>query len=229
MKIGLLARIRSARDIPSLRGSPPTRITQSAPSNASSALSDALTSASSGNAQSSSSIMVPFKDGSAGVISSNCKRHGLIGPEDCSRGDPKQEGITDLAPGSRNGNANWRAHAGNSIEEDSSSRHLILVEGADKVNHLVQKSPRGRRPCHRRSGQLADFKGGQQRLEQVLCLPSAACSMSCLACLRSRLCERATANANARPMLGRTTTSSGTDHGDLGCSGTFAVTATWTA
>src|SRR3954454_4763176 len=34
VKIGPLARIRSARLIPSLRGRPPTRITQSAPANA---------------------------------------------------------------------------------------------------------------------------------------------------------------------------------------------------
>ena len=34
VKIGLLARIRSARDWPSFRGRPPTKTTQSAPSNA---------------------------------------------------------------------------------------------------------------------------------------------------------------------------------------------------
>ena len=59
VKIGPLARIRSARLIPSLRGIPPTKMTQSAPSNASVALSVALTSARSGKAQSSSSMIVP--------------------------------------------------------------------------------------------------------------------------------------------------------------------------
>ena len=62
--------------LPSLRGRPPTRITQSAPSNASSALSVAFTSVSSGKAQSSSSIIVPFSAGSAGVISSSCSATG---------------------------------------------------------------------------------------------------------------------------------------------------------
>ena len=69
VKIGPLARIRSARFIPSLRGRPPTRITQSASPNATSALSDALTSVRSGKAQSCSSIIVPPSEGKAGVIS----------------------------------------------------------------------------------------------------------------------------------------------------------------
>ena len=57
--------------MPSFRGRPPTRITQSAPAKASSALSLAVTSARSGKAESPSSIIVPFKAGNAGVIDSN--------------------------------------------------------------------------------------------------------------------------------------------------------------
>ncbi len=86
--------------------------------------------------------MVPFKAGERGRDLEQLQRHRLIGPEDCPGGDPKQQGITDLASGSRNGDANWRAHAGNSVEEDSSSRHLILVERAVDVNHLGEEISR---------------------------------------------------------------------------------------
>jgi hypothetical protein len=81
VKIGPFARIRSARLMPSFRGKPPTRITQSAPANASAALSVAFISARSGKAQSSSSIKVPFNAGRAGVISSNCRATGCSGPK----------------------------------------------------------------------------------------------------------------------------------------------------
>src|SRR5271166_7206362 len=50
VKIGPFARIRSARLMPSFRGKPPTRITQSALANASAALSVAFISARSGKA-----------------------------------------------------------------------------------------------------------------------------------------------------------------------------------
>ena len=145
VKIGLLARIRSARDIPSLRGSPPTKITQSAPSKASSALSDAFTSASSGNAQSSSSIRVPLSAGSAGVISSNCKRHWLVGPEHCTRGDPEYQGVTDLASSSRNGNANGRAHASNSVlfQDNETFERALLSE--KNARHAISNSSNAKR------------------------------------------------------------------------------------
>ena len=75
-KIGLLARIKSARDCPSFLGKPPTKTTQSAPSKASSGLSVAIALVYSGNAQSSSSIKVPPSAGSAGVISRSCRVTG---------------------------------------------------------------------------------------------------------------------------------------------------------
>ena len=80
VKIGPLARIRSARVMPSLRGIPPMKMTQSAPSNATRASSDALTSARVGNAQSSSSMMVPVRAGRAGVISRRLSATGRSGP-----------------------------------------------------------------------------------------------------------------------------------------------------
>ena len=77
VKIGLLARIRSARDMPFLprqaadQDHPVGRLRTPPP-----ALSVALTSARSGKAQSSSSISVPPSAGKAGVISSNCRATG---------------------------------------------------------------------------------------------------------------------------------------------------------
>ena len=87
VKIGPLARIRSARVIPSLRGIPPTKITQSAPSKASVALSDALTSARSGNAQSSSSMMVPLERGEGRRDLQEAERDRLVGAENGPRGE----------------------------------------------------------------------------------------------------------------------------------------------
>ena len=117
MKIGLLARIRSPRDCPSFRGSPPTRMTQSAPSNASSALSVALTSARSGKAQSSSSIMRAVQRGQRRGDLEQLEGHRPIGAEGGPRGDAEQQGIADLAPRSRDSDANWRGHALGSVEE----------------------------------------------------------------------------------------------------------------
>ena len=91
--------------MPSLRGRPPTRITQSAPSNASSALSVALTSARSGNAQSSSSISVPLRRGQRRGDLQQAERDRLIGAEQAARGDPEDQGVADLAPGPGDGDA----------------------------------------------------------------------------------------------------------------------------
>ena len=53
--------------------------------------------ASSGKAQSSSSIAVPSAALSAGVISSRLSRTGVSGPSMCAGGDPEQQRVADLA------------------------------------------------------------------------------------------------------------------------------------
>ncbi len=110
VKIGPLARIRSARVMPSLRGRPPTRITQSAPSKASSALSVGLD-----VGQERERAVVELHQGSVerrqgGGDFQKSERDRLVGAEESSGGDPEDQGIADLAPGSGDGDANRCSH-----------------------------------------------------------------------------------------------------------------------
>ena len=80
LKIPPLAASRSDRSIPALRGIAPTSRATSASPNAVLASSVQTTPASSGKAQSSSSIRTPSRAPSAGVISSNWSSTGVSGP-----------------------------------------------------------------------------------------------------------------------------------------------------
>ncbi len=80
LKMPPLALRRSARSMPALRGIAPTSSATSASPNATLASSVHTTSASSGNAQSSSSILTPLSAPSAGVISSSWRMTGVSGP-----------------------------------------------------------------------------------------------------------------------------------------------------
>ena len=79
-KICALASSRSLRSMPGPRGRAPTSSAAWQSLNATRASSVAVTLASVGNAQSSSSITTPCSVGSAGVISSRCRWTGWSGP-----------------------------------------------------------------------------------------------------------------------------------------------------
>ena len=80
VKIAPLASSRSPRSIPFVRGRAPTSRAMLTPSKTVPASSPVMTSVSSGNAQSSSSITTPSSAFIAGVISSRCSWIGVSGP-----------------------------------------------------------------------------------------------------------------------------------------------------
>ena len=85
VKIGPLTRIKSPRSIPSFRGTLPTHRTklQSRKPSSRWLLSAFTTPASVGNAQSSSSIITPSRDGMTGGTSIKCRMTGCCGPKTC--------------------------------------------------------------------------------------------------------------------------------------------------
>jgi hypothetical protein len=80
VKMAPLASRRSLRSMPLVRGRDPTRKAMLASPKATSASSVVVTSASSGKAQSSSSITTPLRAPRAGVISSSWRITGWSGP-----------------------------------------------------------------------------------------------------------------------------------------------------
>ena len=112
VKIGPFMRIRSPRSIPCLRGMLPTHSTQLHPAKPSSrwSLSALTTPASVGKAQSSSSISTPFKRLEDRRDFDEMQNHRLIRAEDLAAGDAEDEGITDVAGGTGDGDTNGGLH-----------------------------------------------------------------------------------------------------------------------
>ena len=97
--------------MPALRGIAPTSRATSASPNATLASSVHTTPASSGKAQSSSSIFTPFERAERRRDLEQLEDDGGVGAEHGTRGDAEQEAVADLAGSTGDGDTNRSGHA----------------------------------------------------------------------------------------------------------------------
>ena len=108
VKIFPLMPSKSLRSMPALRGTAPTSSAQFTPLKPSSRFEVGTMPLSSGNAQSSSSMHTPLQRGHGFFVGNfdEVQDDRLVRPEHRAGGDAEQKGITDLAGGAGDSNAN---------------------------------------------------------------------------------------------------------------------------